>query len=127
MQWSIFQDADWPSYGADAASTKYAPLNQITAGNAEHLQIAWRWTSIDQPILSRNIGLLWTWRYEATPIMVDGMLYTSTSLSQVAALNAVTGETIWQFDPATWTIGSPPNNGFLHRRASGGHGAFSLR
>ncbi len=110
----MFADEDWPSYGADLASSKYAPINQIHAGNAENLQITWRWTSIDQPILNENSSI-WTWRFEATPIMVNGTLYTSTSLSQVAALDAATGQTKWSFDPGKWTNGSPPNNGFLHR------------
>lgn len=106
---------DWTSYGADVASSKYAPINQIHAGNADKLQIAWRWSSVDRTILSENSNWLWTWRFEATPIMIDGVLYTSTSLSQVAAINAVTGTTLWRFDPGKWIEGSPPNNGFLHR------------
>lgn len=47
--------------------------------------------------------------------MVDGVLYTSTSLSQVAAIDAVTGQTLWTFNPESYQSGSPPNNGFLHR------------
>ena len=107
-------NGNWRSYGADQASTKYAPLNQIRKGNAEYLEIKWRWQSVDQPILSNN-SQLWTWKYEATPLMVDGVLYTSTSLSQVAAIDAATGATIWSYNPGTYQFGSPPNNGFLHR------------
>ena len=107
-------DRDWPSYGADQASTKYTPLNQIHAGNVESLQIAWRWTSVDKPVLDSN-SWIWTWKYEATPIKIGDVLYTSTSLSQVAAINARTGETKWAFDSGSWEVGSPPNNGFLHR------------
>lgn len=106
---------EWRSYGADVAGSKYASINQIHAGNADQLEVAWRWSSIDEPILAENSDWLWTWRYEATPIMIDGVLYTSTSLSQVAALDAATGNKLWSFDPGKWTLGSPPNNGFLHR------------
>lgn len=110
-------DTEWRNYGNDQASTKYAPLNQIHSGNLDALEIAWRWESIDEPIIAEN-DWIWTWKYEATPIMVDGLLYTSTSLSQVAAINPISGETVWQFDPGSWQIGSPPNNGFLHRGVS---------
>ena len=47
--------------------------------------------------------------------MVDGVLYTSTSLSQVAAVNAATGKTLWTYDPESWRAGTPPNQGFVHR------------
>ena len=47
--------------------------------------------------------------------MVDGVLYVSTSLSQVAAIDAATGKTRWVYDPETWKNGTPSNNGFVHR------------
>ena len=47
--------------------------------------------------------------------MVDGVLYVSTSLSQVAALDAATGKAKWLYDPETWKNGTPSNNGFVHR------------
>ncbi len=104
---------EWRSYGADLASTKYAPLDQINRDNVHTLQTAWRWASIDDPILAAR-GL-WTWKNEATPLMVDGVLYTSTSLSQVAAINARTGATRWSFDPEIYLWGAPTNHGFVHR------------
>ena len=47
--------------------------------------------------------------------MVNGALYVSTSLSQVAAIDAATGNTLWVYDPETWKNGTPSNNGFVHR------------
>jgi quinoprotein glucose dehydrogenase len=47
--------------------------------------------------------------------MIDGVLYISTSLSQVAALDAATGQLKWLYDPETWKNGTPSNNGFVHR------------
>jgi len=110
-------DIDWRNYGNDLASTKYAPINQIHEENVDELEIAWRWESIDQPILNEN-DWIWTWKYESTPILVNELLYVSTSLSQVAAINPVSGETVWQYDPESWKLGSPPNNGYLHRGVS---------
>ena len=59
--------------------------------------------------------MLKTWVWESTPLMVDGVLYVSTSLSQVAAIDAATGKTRWVYDPETWKNGTPSNNGFVHR------------
>lgn len=104
----------WPSYGADRANSKYAPLDQINQSNVTHLQVVWRWRSGENTLI-RDWPYLWTMVNEATPLMIDGRLYTSTSLSQVAAIDAVTGETIWVYDPETYKRGSPPNMGFVHR------------
>jgi quinoprotein glucose dehydrogenase len=54
---------------------------------------------------------------ESTPLMVGGVLYTSTSLSQVAAIDAATGETRWVYDPKIYENGLslPANLGWLHR------------
>jgi len=46
--------------------------------------------------------------------MADGVLYTSTSMSQVAAIDAATGNTIWTYDPESYKHGTPPG-GFVHR------------
>ena len=47
--------------------------------------------------------------------MVGDVLFVSTSFSQVAAIDAATGRTVWVYDPETWTHGTPSNNGFVHR------------
>src|SRR6185369_10520719 len=52
---------------------------------------------------------------EATPLMVGGVLYVSTSLSQVAAIDAATGQTLWTHDPEVWKLGTPGNLGWVHR------------
>ena len=108
---------DWPSYAADGASTKYSPLNQIDASNVKNLKVAWRWISPDEAIRKGNPDLK-TFVNEATPLVVDGVLYTSTSMSQVAAINAATGKTLWIYDPKTYENGTPANIGFVHRGVS---------
>ncbi|HEX7359525.1 MAG TPA: pyrroloquinoline quinone-dependent dehydrogenase [Bryobacteraceae bacterium] len=105
---------NWPAYSGTNASTKYSPLPQINARNVQRLKIAWRWKSADLAILKTDPELH-TWKFESTPIMVGGTLYTSTSLSQVAAIDAATGRTIWVFDPHTYAHGMPPNFGFVNR------------
>jgi glucose dehydrogenase len=109
-----FGQGEWPSYGADTANSKYAPLDQIHKDNVKALHIAWRWSSVDNAIL-KDHPELWTMVNEATPLMIAGRLYTSTSLSQVAAIDARTGQTIWVYNPESYEQGAPPNFGFVHR------------
>ena len=104
----------WASYGGDKASTKYSALAQIDRDNFSRLRVAWTWQSVEADVVRANPGLR-TWAWESTPLMVDGVLYVSTSLSQVAALDAATGKTKWVYDPETWKNGTPSNNGFVHR------------
>jgi len=106
---------EWPTYAGTYASARYSPLDQINATNAGDLKVAWRWTSPDHAVRSANASIDPSWLHEGTPIMVNGVLYTSTSLSQVAAIDAATGQTKWVFDPGAWKLGMPTNNGWLHR------------
>ena len=105
---------EWRFYGGDQGSTKYSPLDQINRNNAKNLKVAWTWDSPDLKVMEQN-RKLYTLGYEATPLMVNGVLYISTSLSQVAAINAATGQTIWVYDPKSYETGHPTNLGFLHR------------
>ena len=105
---------EWRYYGGDAGSTKYSPLDQINRENAANLKIAWTWDSPDLP-LQKATPALGSFAFEGTPLMVGGTLYLSTSLSQVAAINAQTGQTTWVFDPESYKVGRPTNLGFLHR------------
>ena len=97
---------EWQAYGSDKASTKYVPLDQINKDNVKDLRIAWRWNSPDNALVESNPDP-WTMVNEATPLMIGGVIYTSTSLNQVAAINPVTGETIWVYDPETYKDGTP--------------------
>lgn len=105
---------EWPVYGATNAATKYSPLGQIDAGNVARLEIAWEWTSPDSAILAANPDLK-PGEFQATPIMVDGTLFVSTAMSQVAAIDPTTGRTLWVFDPGSWRRGYPTSKGFQHR------------
>ena len=104
---------EWLSYGGDKASSKYSPLAQISGDNFKSLKTAWTWQSAEEEVAKTNH--LKTWAWESTPLMVGGVLYISTSLSQVAAIDAATGKTLWVYDPETWKNGTPSNNGFVHR------------
>ena len=85
---------EWTHYGGNAASLKYSPLDQINKDNVAKLTIAWRWTSPDNAVVAAN-PLSRPGMYHDTPLMVKGVLYTVTSLGQIAAINPGTGQTIW--------------------------------
>ncbi len=105
---------EWRVYGGDNAATKYSPLSQIDASNAGRLEIAWEWRSPDAGVIEAHPELR-PGEFQATPIMADGLLYTSTAMSQVAAINPETGATVWVFDPGSWKRAYPTNKGFQHR------------
>ena len=107
---------EWPAYAGTYAAARYSPLTQIDRHNAKNLHIAWRWTSPDMAVKEAT-GVGPSAVNESTPLMVGGMLYTSTSLSQVAAIDAASGATKWVYDPKIYEngLGIPPNNGWLHR------------
>jgi len=79
---------EWPTYGRDYAETHYSPLARITTDNVSRLRPAWSWT------LPKSGA-----RPEATPLVVDGVIYATGPYSYVFALDARTGELLWQWDP----------------------------
>ena len=82
---------EWPSYGGDLGHTRYAALSQIDATNFSEMEIAWRFKT-------DNLGPRPEYRFQATPLMVNGRLYTTAgSRRAVVALDAATGEIIWKY------------------------------
>ena len=84
--------ADWGHYGGDPGATRYSELDQIDRGNVGGLKVAWTHHTGD----SRQRPAT---KMECTPIVIDGRMYLSTAQLQVRALNAATGEMLWNFDP----------------------------
>lgn len=78
---------DWPSYGLDYAETRFSRLTQITDANVKDLGLAWSYN------LESTRGV------EATPLVVDGVMYVSASWSIVHAVDVRTGKRLWTFDP----------------------------
>lgn len=105
---------EWPAYGGDNRAGKYSALDQINRDNVGDLRIAWEWQSPDADILRDHPELV-AGDFQATPIMVDGVLYTSTAMCQVVAIDPATGKTLWVHDPGSWKRGPFTSKGFLHR------------
>ncbi|MDP6582954.1 MAG: hypothetical protein QF681_20110, partial [Vicinamibacterales bacterium] len=102
---------EWRSYAGDAGSTKYSPLDQIDAENFGDLRMAWRWqtadASLDMEAIREQVPRIQYRMFQASPLMVDGVLYISTALHQVAAIDAATGETLWVHNPEYYLEGRP--------------------
>ena len=100
-------NGEWRSYGGDLGSTKYSPLDEIDAANFDDLELAWRWRSVDSALdleaLRRAGRQTSISNLKATPLMVEGALYLSTPLGQAAAIDAGTGDTLWVYDPQSYT------------------------
>ncbi len=124
---------EWPTYGGDLASTKYSPLDQISASNFGSLRVAWRAKSPDGFLsLTMPDGSEWwadsraifaelnrldpkRWRdgqppfvqnYKATPLMVNGTVYVNTAASVGAAYDARTGALKWVHNPKSYESGT---------------------
>ena len=78
---------DWILHGRTYSEQRHSPLAQITRENVGDLGLAWTFD------LGSTRGI------EATPIVVDGVMYVSSEWSQVFALEAATGKLLWQYDP----------------------------
>lgn len=116
---------DWPSFGNDPGAMRYSPLTQINTSNVTQLKVAWKYdtnpptpseaappaapeeapmqsapaagASAQAPAprrFARGIFRL----TESIPIVIGDVLYMSTAYRQIIALNAETGEKIWQYD-----------------------------
>jgi quinoprotein glucose dehydrogenase len=97
-------NTDWRVAGGDPGNTRYSSLEQINTNNVAQLRIAWIYHTNDLPADHGEI--------QATPIVVDGILYTTTPALNVVALDAATGREQWRFDPRT--ADHAPRTGFSH-------------
>lgn len=78
---------NWEAHGGTSDEQRYSQLDKINADNVGKLSLAWSFE------LDSNRG------QEATPLVVDGVLYTSTAWSKVVALDGATGKQLWAYDP----------------------------
>jgi quinoprotein glucose dehydrogenase len=119
---SVLVANDWPHYGSDMASTKYAPFDQITQGNVASLNLAWQWESPDNATVAANHAAenfrATPSAFKSTPIAINGILYINTSFGRVSAIDGVTGQELWMFDTRGWEAGRPANLGYNSRGVS---------
>ncbi len=102
-------EGEWRYFAGDAASTHYSRLTQINKSNVIRLRAAWEWTTGERPRPQYGNDSGPT-PFEATPLMIGGLLYVPTPFGGVVALDAATGEEHWNYNsPAhTWQTQYPP-------------------
>src|SRR5688572_23173910 len=86
----------WAAYGADALGSRWSPLTQITRENVGQLSVAWRVRTGEADPTHATVAKT---SFEATPIMLDGVMYLSTPTGRVLSLEPETGKLRWTFDP----------------------------
>ncbi|HET9423839.1 MAG TPA: PQQ-binding-like beta-propeller repeat protein [Gemmatimonadaceae bacterium] len=85
---------DWPVTGSEPGNSRFSRLDQINGDNVSRLRVAWTYRTGDLPPDGRG-------EIQATPIVVDGVLYTTTPALALVALRADSGTLLWRFDPFT--------------------------
>jgi quinoprotein glucose dehydrogenase len=90
------QRLDWPVHGRDLAGTRYIPATEISRENVERLAIAWTYRTGET---QARFDTREDTSFEATPLVVNGVMYIGTPLGRVIALDAATGGELWVFDP----------------------------
>lgn len=97
--------SEWLAYGRTHSEQRFSPLEDINTSNVASLKVDWY---MDLP---RDVGLV------STPLVVDGILYFTGTMNVVRAVNAITGELVWEFDPE---VGKEISNrrqiGWVHNR-----------
>ena len=84
------QSPDWPAYGRDRGGERFSPLQDIHRGNVARLSIAWEYSTGEaSPPFRQEVSL------EATPLVFRGVMYLSTPLGRVIALDPETGTERW--------------------------------
>jgi len=78
---------NWLTYGGTQDEQRFSPLTAINTGTVKQLGLSW------DHEFAVNRGM------EATPLVADGILYTTTAWSKVHAFNAATGQLLWSYDP----------------------------
>ncbi|SET57295.1 alcohol dehydrogenase (cytochrome c) [Oceanobacillus limi] len=82
---------NWITFGGNIYNGRYSPLNRVDENNVAELKADW--------VTSLGSGFDFKYSGEATPLVYDGVMFTITGANNVSALDATTGEIIWEFRP----------------------------
>ena len=96
---------DWLAYGRTHSEQRFSPLTDINRSTVSDLKVAWY---LDLP---QDVGLV------STPLVVDGVLYFTGTMNVIRAVDATSGQPIWEYDPdVAGHIGSRRQVGWVHNR-----------
>ncbi len=87
---------EWRYYGGNKGFTRYSALDQINRDNVKNLRIAWRRPAQNDKMIAAFPDTRANAYLRATPVMIDGVLYTQDAHGLVIALDGETGRTIWE-------------------------------
>lgn len=110
-------DGNWTEYNGDKAGSRYLGGGKVNAQSVKSMKVAWRSTMPDNKVWQDNAELR-TWVNQSTPLAIDGVLYSSSPMAMVSAIDGKTGKTLWTYDPKAYIEGTPPNLGFISRGLS---------
>jgi quinoprotein glucose dehydrogenase len=118
---------EWSYYGGDHGFTRYAPLDQITRDNVKQLKIAWRRPAVDTALTGAFPDLRVNPYLKATPIVIDGILYTPNAHGLVTAFDGATGKTLWEQEAPKEEAAGEPTRGLDYWHAGSDHRLLSIR
>jgi len=91
------KNGQWANYGNNPGGMRYSPLKQINTENVKNLKPAWTYQSGELKTYE-GTSLATKAAFEATPLMVNGVLYFSTPTNRIIAINAATGKELWVYN-----------------------------
>jgi quinohemoprotein ethanol dehydrogenase len=99
------QKSEWLAYGRTHNETRFSPSDDINENNVSDLKVDWY---MDLP---DDVGLV------STPLVIDGILYFTGTMNIIRAVDAVTGELLWKYDPeVAKAVAGKKKIGWLHNR-----------
>lgn len=101
------ENVDWRSYGGNAAGNRYSPLDQINLSNVKKLKVAWMYNAAEDPAENKVGRPL---EIQCQPVVVNGILYGTTPMLKLFALDARNGKQLWKFNPFKGTEPRPNSN-----------------
>src|ERR1700681_1592030 len=93
---------NWLTYSGNLMSQRYSPLDQVTPQNVKNLELKWVFQA-------RSLE-----KFEATPLVIDGIMYTVQAPNDVVALDPVTGRVFWAYSSSPSPL-SRPGGGRVNR------------
>ena len=78
---------NWAAWGRTFDEQRYSPLDQVNRENIDRLGLAWTY-ELDK-----------VWSVSSQPLAVDGVIYIAVGYSEVHAIDAATGQTLWHYNP----------------------------
>jgi quinoprotein glucose dehydrogenase len=121
---------EWRYFGGDKAFTRYSPADQINRSNVKNLQIVWRHAAMNPSFKEAFPQVRVNAYLRATPIMIDGMLYTQDAHGFVGAFDAGSGDLVWQQEPFARTeeeLQGQSTRGVDYWRGGGDQRIFAVR